>query len=663
MKQMERITCQISLELLTDSIFGSGFSSPGGADIGVQQREDGYPFLQGSTLKGLLRESLENLFAWRGEGDCAPLLGAQDWHGEHSERRIFLTDLQLQSPPEEVADCYSTRNFTAIGEDRLVKEGSLRTAQCIVGGHVFQGILECNEKDFPTLEEGFSAIKWLGTLRNRGFGRVKFSLTPLATEQNPISIPPTTCISYSFITKLPLMMTKAVQNLDNHKESYSYIPGAAIRGLVIHHLAQQEPVWFEENKTALLSEKTRFLPAYPQPREDVLIPTIQGFYESKTEEQFCHIALSDALEPGLKRAKIGQFCHINGDAIQGFSPKTQGCTRILLEGAQKKTEMFSQRALSAQQTFRGYIILDEADFAPKIAQAFTPHFWLGGDRQEGFGLCQRLDCVGVDFPSYQQQDQLPHEETQFFLLVLSPLADWDDFGNAGGLNLPRLAQNLEVDWVKIRQCATSVEGYGSYNRTWRAESPRVQMYTPGSLFRLETDRPPSLERMKEIQRSGLGLGRSEGYGAVLFLSLSSLASITHKEKISLQKEVERKKKMAGLRVARYGWIMEQSKKIQGFTLSQSQLGSIQAICENSISSQGDSATLMAHLGKNRDQRGAAHGKRFAQFETFVSQLFETPPDFVTSQVPADDWQKKVMELLVDLLNYSRKAQIPKGGDR
>ena len=58
------MTMEVKMELLSDAIFGSGFSVPGGEDIAVCRDENGYPFLKGSTLKGLLRESLENIAAW-----------------------------------------------------------------------------------------------------------------------------------------------------------------------------------------------------------------------------------------------------------------------------------------------------------------------------------------------------------------------------------------------------------------------------------------------------------------------------------------------------------------------------------------------------------------------------------------------------------------------
>lgn len=64
------VTLRVTMELLSDAILGSGFSIPGGEDIAVCRDTNGYPYLKGTTLKGLLRESLENLTDWTG-GDMA----------------------------------------------------------------------------------------------------------------------------------------------------------------------------------------------------------------------------------------------------------------------------------------------------------------------------------------------------------------------------------------------------------------------------------------------------------------------------------------------------------------------------------------------------------------------------------------------------------------
>ena len=168
------VTMQVTMELLSDAIFGSGYSIPGGEDIAVCRDEKGYPYLKGTTLKGLLRESLENLTAWTGgdPADAEEIFGISGWDGTAEERRIHLTALTLEQPPADPEACFSLRTFTSL-ESGVVKTKTLRTASCIRRGLRFSGQLTCAEQDEALLKDALAGIKWAGTLRSRGFGSVR----------------------------------------------------------------------------------------------------------------------------------------------------------------------------------------------------------------------------------------------------------------------------------------------------------------------------------------------------------------------------------------------------------------------------------------------------------------------------------------------------------
>ena len=55
----------IEMTLQSDAVFGNGLSMPGGEDIATQMDDQGFPYLKGNTLKGLFREELINLLAWK----------------------------------------------------------------------------------------------------------------------------------------------------------------------------------------------------------------------------------------------------------------------------------------------------------------------------------------------------------------------------------------------------------------------------------------------------------------------------------------------------------------------------------------------------------------------------------------------------------------------
>ena len=62
-----------------------------------------------------------------------------------------------------------------------------------------------------------------------------------------------------------------------------YIPGTALRGVVINALARERD--FESIKKELFSSKIRYMNAFPTDAGKELIPSPKGFYEDKTQQE------------------------------------------------------------------------------------------------------------------------------------------------------------------------------------------------------------------------------------------------------------------------------------------------------------------------------------------------------------------------------------------
>ena len=177
---MSRIKLSYRMRLNSDAIFSSGHSIPGGEDISLRMTADNKPYMPGSTLKGLLREQLENWLVWNGlsndavQETLALLLGEADRGGVISDRRLSFFDLHITDTTPET-DWYSSRTFTAL-EDGIVKPGTLRSASCLNRGLEFTGTVFCDEQDKELVENSLKCIKRVGLLRNRGFGNVSISV-------------------------------------------------------------------------------------------------------------------------------------------------------------------------------------------------------------------------------------------------------------------------------------------------------------------------------------------------------------------------------------------------------------------------------------------------------------------------------------------------------
>ena len=650
----ERITLRVTMELLSDAIFGSGFSVPGGEDIAVCTDGDGLPYLKGSTFKGLLRESLENWLCWTGgtAETLNALMGESGRNGTDDGRRIHLTALTAELRDPEA--CFSERAFTAL-ENGTAKAGTLRLARCVRSGLRFTGRLECRAEDRELIEAGVKGIKWAGTMRSRGFGRVKCSCLEEARQAAADAVPDALCLHYRLRTVTPVIITDLSRSSGNGYETRGLIPGSAIRGMVMSELARREPEWFSAHRRELLGEGTRFLDALPAGEEPV-IPSIKGFYEDKEETSFVSVLKDGELKPGMKRAKLGQFCSLRGDAVRYRSAATDGATRIGIGGGEGQTQMFQTRSISAGQEFEGYVLIRSGELSGKLSACLTGTVWLGADRYAGFGQCAVTLLERADAPAWQEygyaSDEAPGETV--YLLAVSPFCMRDETGEPCGLDLRALAEQLEIERMEVVLSSTSVAEYGGFNRTWGCRESALRMYDRGSVFKLRCSPAPKREALDRIMDQGLGVRLSEGFGQVLFLSPSLFEGLRRKERAD-REEAPAAEDRAVLRRAKYAWLMENAGVIAREKLSPSQRGSLQAQCERALA-EGKTDGLLQYLEKNLSGRGAEHGDRYKRTAGFVRGVLDRPLA-ETLAIPCEDDAKEKLRLLIRLFDFSRKGEL------
>ena len=190
------IGLKIRMQLISDVIFGNGESVPGGEDISVLCDENGFPYYKGGTFKGIFREELANYLGWIGkddiDGEVKRLLGEPGDDDVRNADKLVFSDFRLSEyvmrsvlsetgagQKDAVLGALSHfRTFTAMSPDGIVKEGSLRGCRCVNKGLNFYGEVTCSPGDEKLVEDVLSGIKFVGTMRNRGFGKVKLSKVP-----------------------------------------------------------------------------------------------------------------------------------------------------------------------------------------------------------------------------------------------------------------------------------------------------------------------------------------------------------------------------------------------------------------------------------------------------------------------------------------------------
>lgn len=193
----------ISVELLSETIFGSGYSVPGSVDLEIVHDEFGLPYFRGKTLKGKLREECENIVSFiknesikneyeeaiikifgKADNDNYNLVKFSDLKVNNNIMSYINYGLKSLKPlfsKEEVLDALtSKRYFTKLDENGIAEKGTLRQFRVINAGLTFQCDLTLERKLTPAEIQllccGIKSLKHLGTLENRGKGLVKASL-------------------------------------------------------------------------------------------------------------------------------------------------------------------------------------------------------------------------------------------------------------------------------------------------------------------------------------------------------------------------------------------------------------------------------------------------------------------------------------------------------
>ena len=184
---------RIKMELLSDAVFGSGMSVPGGEDISVLSDSNGFPYYKGGTFKGIFREELGRYLTWIDDSDARnvvnKLLGDKGSNDTEDSGKMIFSDFVISDAVKEavldeignnkqsVLDSMTNiRVFTSITQDGISKEGSLRMARCVNKGLVFYSDIRCQKEDEPLVKEVLPLIKWVGSMRNRGFGKIKITI-------------------------------------------------------------------------------------------------------------------------------------------------------------------------------------------------------------------------------------------------------------------------------------------------------------------------------------------------------------------------------------------------------------------------------------------------------------------------------------------------------
>ena len=671
---MTRIVATIDMELRSDVIFSSGNSIPGGTDITLRTDSLGRPYVPGSTLKGLLREALGNYLCWTNtdpgadlQAELNALMGEKGVRPIESDRRLVCGDLRLAQRELLEEDCSYLRTFTRL-QNGAAAHGSLHTAQCLIRGHVLTGQMICARDDLELVKKALLLIQSVGLKRSRGFGRVALTLREEDTVHAYAPVPEGDWIHYRLRLRTPLAISQGTsaptdEDRKNYTNGRDHIPGSAIRGMVMSHLAAQDPAWFAANKELLL-QKTVFRSAFPMYLEKTegterahrQLPTPLGFYENREKTRFYHVLGRD-VEGGDKRARLGRYCRFEDGKLLHSSPAMESTLRITLTDPDSRTpldgkdrQMFTTEAMAADTLLEGWIHLPDPALAPRVAGAFQNWLCLGADRFGGSGLCtvELLDGAAPDDGDFGYRDGDTIPDT-LYMLLLSPTAMRRD-GEVSSFSDEDITALLGVSHAKIQRFATSITQHSGFNRQWGCALPTVSMYAPGSIFKISCAEAPTLERLRALEAQGIGIRRSEGCGQVLFLrDFTGIAAHAKQDRPDTRRSRDTEA-LFHRRRERCRWLM--NNRIEG-NLSDAQCSSLQSRCRNVLQGILKLGTVYEFFNSaiaRTTEETADYAAAKAQFERILS----TPLHKTLGCEPFEDTERERLALYCELFDMNRK---------
>lgn len=319
----------------------------------------------------------------------------------------------------------------------------------------------------------------------------------------------------------PLRIVDSSASQTGHSMTLRYIPGTAVRGLLIHSLSKDSG--FGQMKKTLFSDQIRYLDAYPSIGGKELIPSPKGFYEDKTQggrKKIKNVVTDGEFEEGFKRASVGDYCYIEDGCIHYYQVKTGSDMKIKMNiGENEKKNVFRNEYIMPGYRFTGYIAADgEAEaLLGRMKNILDGQIYLGNGRSAGMGKCIVESCGYADAPphmEYQADHALPGG---CYMMLLSNTAMRDGNGSYCGLDLKALERKMGVSGMRIEFCSTSMVETKGFNSTWMGHTPSLPMYGQGSVFHLSYSGELEPGRARSLMDQGIGVRRNEGAGRILFM--------------------------------------------------------------------------------------------------------------------------------------------------
>ena len=331
-----------------------------------------------------------------------------------------------------------------------------------------------------------------------------------------------------------------------------FIPGSAIRGAMATRLLSRGVKGDDEEFHALiLSGAVRYLHAYCEAGGARALPTPVSWRVKKDDPHSAYdlaefsgtVSEHDGPEDFGKRWPQETLASVSGPFVTLSGSRERVFPRLNARLHQQRDRVkgrswkdsneqshgaiFAYEYLEADQVFLGAIQIMQAGGAlvERIKALFSQPVLIGRSRRAGYGGEAAIKFTHYGPQEYDNISDLPPDCVQagnHFRAMLTS-AYIGRHSATGQIDPAALEQELcdrlgGAATIERRRRAFTV--VGGFNQKWRLELPQVPAVAAGSMLVLKAERAIPIAFLKEIERTGLGERRIEGFGRLVFLKHS-----------------------------------------------------------------------------------------------------------------------------------------------
>jgi hypothetical protein len=506
-----RVRCTLTAELLSDAHPGSGLGG-GGIDSLVARDRHDRPVIWATHLEGVLRDAARRL---RGDADAESFFGRG---GDGQQRAIFTSLYATNRPESHIWRSTARQSF----DNRAPQDNTLRTIEYVPKGTKFVGEVELPATDLPTLQRLIQEVDALGGGRSTGAGRVKLSLSEVASTSRNTGAA-TGRLALLLKNRDPLCIT-ATATPDNLIPSLAYVPGRTLLGSLAAWLIAEGD---RDTAALLTSGKVSVSDALPLPHAPAkldgveVLPAPLSLQSEKPKDEAGDIpwwARSitptkrlDAWKSGLKlkRPEDDLFVYraCSNVAWTPFRP----ARRVRLRNGRPNPTQPDASLFAIEQIVEETYFLAElhgsAEDMTRLAEKLSPV--LEGRRWLRVGRAGApVEVAQIEWPNKTPDPQVA---TSALLTLTSDLLARDEHLRWRTALDQAAVQSLLGNDVQLGQSlqdSVMVHGFNGTSRLWRMPAAAVRR---GSVFAISGK---GVARLAERAASGEWLGERthEGFG-------------------------------------------------------------------------------------------------------------------------------------------------------